>query len=140
MARHPDPADNAVPPRVPEVPDHPAGGGESLPLLRPLDVVEGEYVDVVGPEGREDRPQLRRGVGRRPRAELGADDDRRPVRAERGDGRGEGVAVGRPLGEALPVEEVHAAADRREHVVRSDRRLAVGREAEPADGAAERRR
>ncbi len=31
--------------------------------FRPLDVVEGEHVDGVGPEGREYRPQFRRRIG-----------------------------------------------------------------------------
>jgi hypothetical protein len=55
---------------------HAAGRGDFRPLVRPLDVVEGEQFDGVGPEGREYRPQFRRGIGLGSPSELDADDDK----------------------------------------------------------------
>ena len=139
VTRDTDPADSSVAFRVPKVLNRAAGRGELLPFSRPLDVVEGEHVDVVSPEGCEDRTQFRRGVGFVPRAELSTNCDQLAPGAERGNGRGEGVTIGCPFGQALPVEEVDAPIDCREDVVSGDRGPAVRRETKAADGEAEAR-
>ena len=75
----------------------------------PLDVVEGDDVDVVRPDGGEDRPKFLRGLRGSPGGELHAHHNPVALATEGGDGGGERLVVGRPLGEPAPVEEVDPA-------------------------------
>src|SRR5947209_6475681 len=63
VTRNTDTANSPVPSRALKVAKRAVGRGDLLPLVHPLDVVEGEQVDVVGPENREGRSQFRRGIG-----------------------------------------------------------------------------
>jgi hypothetical protein len=130
-------ANRTVPFSTLKVAERADGRGDLLPFLLPLDVVQGEHVDEVGPEGREDRPLFRRRVGLVPRAELDANDDRFAASAEGGDSAGKGIAFARSFGQALPVEEVDSTIDRRKNVIRGEGGPTVGREAEAADGQTE---
>jgi hypothetical protein len=102
-----------------------------------LDVVEGEDIDVVGSQWREHRAEFPRRLTCRPSCELDAHDDPFSHPTERRHGGWKRLVVRRSLGLRAPVQEVHAALDRSQDVVGSDRGVAVRGEAETADGLAE---
>ena len=133
MARDPDSADDSITLCILKIFECAAGRDDFRPFVGLLDVVKREYVDVVGSEHREDRTQFRCGIGSGPRAELSANDDRLAAGAERGNGGREGISVGRPFGQPLPVQKIHATIDRRENIVGHDLILAVRGEPEPAN-------
>ena len=68
-----------------------------------LDVIESQYVDVIALQGRQDRAEFGRGVGRGPGAELDADDERLPPRAEGRDSLADAVHTAERVGLAGPV-------------------------------------
>ena len=126
---------------APAVFEGPAGPDQRAPLLGLLDVVEGQHVNVVGVQRGQDRAELDGRVGGRAGAELDADDDRLAPRSECRDRVAHRVGSARLVGEARPVEEVHATLDGMEHVVRRDgrRRPSPRGQSEPADRLAEGR-